>query len=104
MSWTVDPREVGDDLLLDVREQDEWDAGHVPGSVHVPLSEFLARVDEVPRDRPISVICKVGGRSAQVTAYLAQQGLPVRNVEGGLLAWVALGLPLEADSGAPFVL
>ena len=99
----VDPREIGDDLLLDVREDDEWAQGRAPGAVHVPLSQFLARLDEVPTDRPIAVVCRVGGRSAQATAFLRAQGLPARNVTGGMLAWQALGLPLEGDGPAPSI-
>ena len=97
---TVDPRETGDDLLLDVREADEWAAGHAPGAVHLPLSQLQARVAEVPVDRPVSVVCHLGGRSAQATAFLLAHGVAARNVAGGMDAWQRLGLPLEADGGA----
>jgi rhodanese-related sulfurtransferase len=101
---SVDPREIGDDLLLDVREADEWAAGHAPGAVHLPLSELQSRYAEVPTDRPVAVVCKVGGRSAQATAYLNAQGCRARNVVGGMLAWAEHGLPMEAPDGAPRVL
>ena len=91
-------------LLLDVREQDEWDAGHAPNAVHLPLSEFLARIGELPAVRPLSVVCRVGGRSAQVTAYLLENGVDARNVEGGMLAWAAAGLPVVADHDRPAIL
>ncbi len=101
---SVDPREVGDDLLLDVREDDEWAAGHAPGAVHVPLGQLVARLAEVPSDRPVAVVCKLGGRSAQATAYLRAQGRSARNVSGGMQAWAGLGLPMERpDGGAPHV-
>ena len=98
---TVDPREVGEDLLLDVREDDEWAAGRAPSAVHLPMSQLVARLDEVPADRPVAVVCRSGHRSAQVTAYLVAQGRTARNVDGGMLAWSQLGLPLEAEPGVP---
>lgn len=95
---SVDPREVGEDVLLDVREADEWAAGRAPGAVHLPMSELVARLGELP-EGPLAVVCRVGARSAQVTGYLLGQGRAARNVDGGMLAWQALGLPLEADPG-----
>jgi rhodanese-related sulfurtransferase len=96
---TVHPTAVGDDLLLDVREDDEWEAGRAPGAVHMPMSQLPARLAELPPDRPVAVVCKSGGRSAQVTAYLVANGRQARNVDGGMLAWQRLGLPLEAEPG-----
>ena len=100
---TVGPGDVtGETYLLDVREDDEWSAGHIPGAVHIPMSGLLARVAEVPKDRDVVVVCKVGGRSAQVTAYLRQQGWDnVRNLHGGVVEWVHAGRDLVNDSGAP---
>ena len=97
----VDPREVGDDVLLDVREDDEWAAGHAPGAVHIPLGQLIARLDELPGDQPLAIVCRAGGRSAQATAYLHGQGREVRNVAGGMKAWAQVGLPLERDDGRP---
>ncbi len=97
---TVDPRETGADALLDVREDDEWAAGHAPQAVHVPMSAFLERLGEVP-EGPLAVVCRSGHRSAQVTQYLLAQGRTARNVDGGMLAWQALGLPVVVDGGAP---
>jgi rhodanese-related sulfurtransferase len=92
----------GDALLLDVREPDEWAAGHIDGAVHIPMSGLMARVDEVPQDRDVVVVCKVGARSAQVTAFLRQRGWEtVRSLEGGVIAWVEAGRPLVADGGGP---
>ena len=103
---TVQPSEItGDTYLLDVREDDEWEAGHVAGSTHIAMSGLLARIGEVPKDRDVAVVCKSGSRSAQVTAYLRQNGWDsARNLEGGLDAWVRAGKPLVSDSGAPTVL
>ncbi len=89
-----------DDFLLDVRDDDEWLAGHAEGAHHVPMMELLARLDEVPQDRDVVVVCKVGGRSAQVTAYLAANGWDrVRNLDGGMLAWVGVGRPMVSEDG-----
>ncbi|MGD7001480.1 rhodanese-like domain-containing protein [Corynebacterium halotolerans] len=82
--------------LIDVRENDEWAAGHARGAVHIPMSEFTSRLDEVDTTREVYVICKAGGRSMQVGQYLEQaQGANVINVEGGTDAWVAAGLPTD---------
>ncbi|HEX8001446.1 MAG TPA: rhodanese-like domain-containing protein [Mycobacteriales bacterium] len=87
--------------LLDVREDDEWRAGHIEGAVHVPMSGLVARADEVPKDRDVVVVCKVGARSAQVAAYLRQQGWEnVRNLDGGVVAWVREGRALVSETGA----
>ena len=96
---TVDPGAIGDDLLLDVREPDEWAAGRAPSAVHLPMSQLPARLAEVPVDRPVAVVCRSGGRSAQVTAYLLANGRQARNVDGGMTAWAQRGLPLEAGPG-----
>ena len=92
----------GDALLLDVREDDEWAAGHIDGATHIPMSGLMGRVDEVPKDREVVVVCKVGGRSAQVTAFLRQRGWDnVSNLDGGVAAWVQAGRTLVSETGAP---
>jgi rhodanese-related sulfurtransferase len=99
---SIDAASVPTDAhLLDVREQDEWNAGHVEGSQHIPMGELLGRLGEVPADREVVVVCRVGSRSAQVTAYLRQQGYDVVNLDGGLHAWVDAGRPLVAEAGTP---
>ena len=90
-----------DAVVLDVREDDEWEAGHVAGSTHVPLSELMARLDEVPATDPLVVVCRVGARSAQVAAWLRGQGRDAVNLAGGLESWAAAGRPLVTDSGVP---
>ena len=88
--------------LLDVREDDEWVAGHIPGATHIPMSGLLDRVAEVPKDGDVVVVCKVGARSAQVAAYLRQQGWDnVRNLDGGVVEWVRAGRDLTTDDGTP---
>ncbi len=73
-----------DAVLLDVREDDEWAAGRAPGAVHVPMTQMAERLDEVPDGDPVYVICRSGGRSARVTAYLNSQGWDSVNVAGGM--------------------
>ena len=90
-------------FLLDVREDDEWAAGHAEGALHIPMSEFVARYGELteaaPEDGKIYVLCRVGGRSAQVAQYLVQQGLDAVNVAGGMQAWEAAGRPVSDGKG-----
>lgn len=90
-----------DAVLLDVREPDEWSAGHAPGARHLPMNEVGARLDEVPAADPVYVVCRAGGRSARVVAFLAQQGRSAVNVEGGMQAWAAAGRPMVAEVDAP---
>jgi rhodanese-related sulfurtransferase len=92
---TVTVRDVAEAVLVDVREADEWAQGHAPNAVHLPMGEFIARMDELPEARPVNVICHVGGRSASVVAWLNQQGIDAVNVAGGMDAWEAAGLPIE---------
>ncbi|MPZ66600.1 MAG: rhodanese-like domain-containing protein [Pseudonocardiaceae bacterium] len=101
--------QVPDDaVLLDVREDDEWAAGHAPQAVHVPMNDVPARLDQISSaagDERLHVICRSGGRSAQVTAYLAQAGWKAVNVDGGMKAWAASARPMVAEaSGEPRVI
>ena len=83
-------------ILLDVREANEFAAVRAPGAVLVPTSVFTARLAELPPDRPLLVVCHVGGRSAAVTAYLLRTGrTDVVNVAGGMDAWERAGLPVR---------
>ncbi|MFD8755080.1 rhodanese-like domain-containing protein [Kitasatospora sp. NPDC059577] len=87
-----------DAALLDVREQDEWDAGHVDGALHIPLGQVIARLGELPEEK-LYVLCRVGGRSAQVVQYLVQQGREAVNVDGGMYAWQSAGRPMVSSTG-----
>lgn len=90
--------------LLDVREDDEWAAGHVPGATHIPLGQLGARATEVPRNTKIYVICRSGARSARAAFALVGSGWDAVNVAGGMQDWAAAGRPMAADTGAePFV-
>ncbi|NMR21115.1 rhodanese-like domain-containing protein [Cellulomonas fimi] len=80
--------------LLDVREQDEWDAGHAPQALHVPLADLPARVEELRADQRVLVVCHSGGRSARATAWLNQHGYDATNLDGGMVDWARAGLPV----------
>jgi rhodanese-related sulfurtransferase len=87
--------------LLDVREDDEWAAGHAPGAVHIPLGELPTRVEELaklPDNQPLYVVCRSGGRSARATAWLNASGWEAVNVAGGMKSWHAEGRPVEGDN------
>ena len=81
-------------VLLDVREQDEWDAGHAPDAVHIPLGDLPDRVGELPTDQRVLVLCHSGARSARATAWLVQGGYDAANIEGGIVDWARAGLPV----------
>ena len=94
-------------LLVDVREHDEWAAGHAPHAQHIPMQDVPARLVEIPTEGNVVVACRVGARSAQVTAYLLSNGWDnVVNLDGGMRAWHAAGRPLVASENGqePFVL
>jgi rhodanese-related sulfurtransferase len=91
----------GGALLLDVREPDEWAAGHAPDAQFIPLGEVAARTSEIARDASIVVVCRVGGRSARATAFLRSEGYDAVNLTGGMRAWAASGHDVVVDGGAP---
>jgi rhodanese-related sulfurtransferase len=93
------PDPLPDDVsVLDVREDVEWQHGHIPGALHIPMMHLPSRLAEIPAGRTL-VVCKVGGRSAQAVAYLAAQGHDVVNLDGGMLEWSAAGRPMVAERG-----
>jgi rhodanese-related sulfurtransferase len=86
-------------LLLDVREDDEWQAGHAPVAAHMPLSRL--DVSAVPTDRPVIAVCRSGNRSGKAAVALAHAGVDVVNMAGGMSAWAAAGLPVVDADGRP---
>lgn len=88
-------------LLLDVREDHEWQAGHAPAALHMPMSTVATRTAELPEDRTILCVCHVGGRSAAVAAALVRAGWDAVNVAGGMEAWAAEGLQVVDLAGQP---
>ncbi len=88
--------------LLDVREPDEWEAGHAPGAHHLPMMEVPARMAEIPTDQDVVVVCRSGGRSGQVVSYLTGNGWAnVRNLDGGMHSWAAAGRDVVTENGQP---
>lgn len=89
----------GDAVLIDVREPDEWQQGHVPGATHIPLAQLSARLAGLPRDRDILLVCRSGNRSGVAQDLLARAGFErAINVQGGMLAWQRHGLPIITGS------
>lgn len=84
--------------LIDVRQPEEHAEVRVPGARLIPLGELPDRVDEVPTDGPVYVICKSGGRSATAVAWLRERGIDAVNVAGGTMAWRDAGLPIESGA------
>jgi len=85
-------------FILDVREPDEWNAGHIPGATLIPLGELASRVNEVPKDQEVVVVCRSGNRSQQGRDILLSAGFTqVTSMAGGLNQWSAAGL--ETVSG-----
>lgn len=84
-------------LLVDVRTDDEWNSGHVPGAIHIPMQEIQGRLSELDahKDGPIYFICASGGRSGRVSAQLRNEGYQAVNVMGGTSGWKAAGYPVE---------
>ncbi|MEU4339693.1 rhodanese-like domain-containing protein [Nocardia sp. NPDC023852] len=84
-------------ILLDVREDDEWQLGHAPGAIHIPMVDVPARLDELEYDADLYVVCRQGGRSLQVAEYLTHIGFDAIQVRGGMVAWQHAGRPLVAE-------
>jgi rhodanese-related sulfurtransferase len=84
-------------FVVDVREPEEYQAGHVPGALLVPLAKVPTWI-EVPMDRPVYVICASGNRSLAVIDWLRARGVDARSVAGGTRGWAQAGRPLAMDS------
>lgn len=87
-------------LLLDVREDDEWQAGHAPGALHLALGNLSEGYRSLPQDRQIVAICRIGGRSERAAIALRDVGYDVVNLAGGMQAWAAAGQPVVTDDGS----
>ncbi len=84
-------------VLLDVREDDEWQRGHAAGARHIPMGEVPARLAEIDPGAKLFVVCQLGGRSMRVAKYLARNGYAPINVNGGMQAWTDAGRPVVTD-------
>lgn len=97
------PNEVVDQrdelVVLDVREDQEWEAGRIDGAVHIPMGQLNARIAEIPQDQPIVCVCRSGGRSGAVTDALNRAGFIASNLDGGMHAWENADLPIVGDDG-----
>ena len=91
-------------VLVDVREQQEWDLGHAPDAVHIPLGELERRLNELPRSQPLVVTCRGCGRASRAVKFLRDQGYDARILDGGMLEWHKQNRPMQhAGPGTPTV-
>ncbi len=106
---TIEVAQVPDPIpdgvtVLDVREPGEWHHGRIEGAVHIPLTQIPDRSGELPVDRQLLVVCKLGGRSSQATAFLREKGFEAVNLAGGMIDWAEAGRPMVGDAeGGPLV-
>jgi rhodanese-related sulfurtransferase len=91
--------DAGEIVLVDVREPYEWDAGRIPGAVHIELERLAARAEEIPHDRTVVFQCRLGVRSAMAMQAFRASGWDAYHLAGGIQAWADKGLPLEPGGG-----
>ena len=100
---SIKPGEVAADLanlqLIDIREPDEWQSGHVEGAVHIPLRRLQESIGSIDASRRVAVICRSGMRSQQGARLLRKHSLEAVNVSGGMSAWTRAGLPVVRGVG-----
>jgi rhodanese-related sulfurtransferase len=102
---TIEVTQVPDPIpegvtVLDVREPIEWHHGRIEGAIHIPLTQIPDRAGELPLDQQLLVVCKVGGRSSQATAFLREKGFEAINLAGGMVDWAEAGRPMVSDAGS----
>lgn len=89
-------KDRSDVFVIDVREQWEYDEGHIPGITLIPMGEVADRLAEIPTDKEVIVTCRSGNRSGQITDFLREQGYDnIHNMDGGIIAWEAAGYAVE---------
>ena len=85
--------------FVDVREEDEYAEGHIPGAINIPLTEFMARVDELNEDEPVVLVCNTGVRSSQAALFLVSLGFEdIYNLEDGTKGWIKRSLAIESET------
>ncbi|HZN89648.1 MAG TPA: rhodanese-like domain-containing protein [Thermoleophilaceae bacterium] len=89
----------GDVQLVDVRRPDEYEAGRLAGARHIEIDRLAAEATSIDRGRPILFYCRSGSRSALATQAFESAGFDAHNLDGGLIAWVRAGLPIEPEDG-----
>jgi len=91
--------ESGEAQLVDVRQDFEWEAGRIPGAIHIPLDVLPSRAGEIDRERPVIFSCRTGARSSMATEAFRASGIEAFNLGGGLEAWVESGREIEPGDG-----
>ena len=91
-------------LLLDVREDNEWESGRAASATHIALNEVPDHLEEFSKDRLIVCVCRSGARSGRAAKFLGENGLEAVNLEGGMLAWNAEGEPIVGDVDEPTII
>ena len=96
-------RQLVDDgaAMVDVRTTQEWNAGHAPFATHVQLTDLARRMNRIPRNRTVVVVCRSGNRSRRACKQLAASGYDVVNLRGGMSAWARIGQPVVDRGGRP---
>ena len=94
---------AGDAVLVDVRQENEWDLGHAPMATLIPLAELPDHLEDIPRGHVVVCVCRSGARSLRAATFLDESGFDVRNLTGGMIAWSEQGLPFVSDSGEPSI-
>jgi rhodanese-related sulfurtransferase len=101
----MDPRTVeahrGELQILDVREDEEWAAGHIDGAVHVPLGQLAQRIGELDAQRSVVTVCRSGGRAGRAADLLTSHGRRAAVMDGGMQRWAREDLPYIAADGSP---
>jgi rhodanese-related sulfurtransferase len=82
-------------VLIDVREDYEFAAGHIPEATLIPLGQLSSRLNEIPRDKTVVAVCRSGNRSGQATQLLLQAGFAAHNMDGGMISWEQAGFDVK---------
>jgi rhodanese-related sulfurtransferase len=91
--------EQGEADVIDVRDDEEWDAGHIAGARHVELADLTAAAEGIDRERTVVFNCRTGDRSGMAADAFREAGYDAYNMDGGIVAWAEAGLPLEPEDG-----